>query len=335
MAKTPNTDVNISAAKLRAANTSAPSLSGAGAVHSSARLPSENAIPNLTYSRGENIIPELTYSRSGQIISELSRGSVNLPPLQSHYFGAYTHEGALKISAPAQKPEPKSFTLIKNKPVIYNELAILFALFILAIGKVLMMKSNFGVTAVQSIPLLLSMYFQGVSLGTWNLIVQGVYVLIAVALSHKLKLRYIFAIGISLLYVFILDFCVDLADKYIIVDSMNARIAYFAVGYFLSAFAMTFFFRGHMPLMPFETLEEELAAKRATSVLFIKVFLDIVFFAFSVGLSYLLFGEIRVEAIGVGTVIIMLTMSLAIAAITFMLNIFFNFRSIFIKTKNP
>jgi uncharacterized membrane protein YczE len=263
------------------------------------------------------------------------RGLIRLPHKERLYYGPYVVEGdALPDEAPQEtvKPVPKIFTLIKHKPVIYNELAIVFALFALAFGKTLILKADFGVTAVQSIPYLLSLYFGGISLGTWNLIVQGAYVLAAVILSQKIKLRYIFAIGITLVYVFLLDTFIDWSAG-IVLSGMNDRIICFAVGYFLSALSITFFFKGNMPLMPYETLEKEIAAKRKTSVVWVKIVLDIAFFGFATGLSFLLFGEIRKEALGIGTLVIMLTMSFAAAGINFVLNIFFTFRNLFLKTK--
>ncbi|MDR3293583.1 MAG: DUF6198 family protein [Clostridiales bacterium] len=267
-------------------------------------------------------------------------GTVNLPPLQAAYYGTYYYGGVKVSESPKQKPKPKIFTLIKHKPVIYNELALIFALVFLAAGKVFMIKADFGVTAVQSVPLLLSMYFDKISLGTWNLIIQGIYVLAAVFLTHKFKWRYLLAIGIALVYVFILDLFMGWAADFA-VTAMNDRILSFGIGFFLSALSMTFFFRCHVPLLPFETMEKELAEKtkkfglnkNSLSILFIKVPLDIVFILISAGLSLLLFGKIRVEALGIGTVILLFTMSLAIGIITFVLNIFFDFRCIFDKTE--
>jgi uncharacterized membrane protein YczE len=263
------------------------------------------------------------------------KGFVRLPHKERQYYGSYVVDGDVMISEKPPKtvkPVPKIFTLIKHKPVIYNEFAIVFALFALAFGKTLMLKADLGVTAVQSIPYLLSLYFSGISLGTWNLIIQGAYVLAAVFLSQKIKLRYLFAIVITVVYVFLLDMFVDLSANIVVLD-MNGRIACFATGYFLSALSVTFFFKGNMPLMPYETLEKEIAAKRKTSVIWVKIVLDIIFFAFATGLSYILFGEIRKEALGVGTLIIMLTMSFVASGINFVLNIFFTFRNLFSKTE--
>ncbi|MDR2090161.1 MAG: DUF6198 family protein [Clostridiales bacterium] len=294
----------------------------------------DSPIPPLAAVRAE----EFRESYGAMRFSGGQKGKIRLPPQERPYYGSYVRDGGgvmVSEKPAAVKPVPKIFTLIKHKPVIYNEFAIVFALFALAIGKTLMMKADFGVTAVQSIPLLLSMYFDGISIGTWNLIIQGVYVFAAVILSQKIKLRYLFAIGITLLYVFLLDFFVGLSDKLVVLSSLNDRIACFAVGYFLSALSVTFFFKGNMPLMPFETLEKEIAAKRKVSVVWVKVVLDLVFFAAATGLSYLLFGEIKKEAIGVGTLVIMLTMSFSAAAINFVLNIFFTFRNLFAKVKEP
>jgi uncharacterized membrane protein YczE len=260
------------------------------------------------------------------------RSTVRLPHRERQYYGPYVVEGDALPDEPQEvvKPVPKIFTLIKHKPVIYNEFAMIFALFALAFGKALILKADFGVTAVQSIPYLLSMYFGGFSLGTWNLIIQGAYVLAAVLLSQKIKLRYLFAIVITLVYVFLLDVFIDWSSG-IVIDGMNGRIICFAAGYFLSALSITFFFKGNMPLMPYETLEKEIAAKRKTSVIWVKIILDIAFSAAATGLSFLLFGKIKTEALGIGTLIVMLTMSFAAAGINFVLNIFFTFRNLFLK----
>ncbi|MDR1939261.1 MAG: DUF6198 family protein [Clostridiales bacterium] len=270
--------------------------------------------------------------RGAAELEPLKTGRIDLPPLQKYYYGSYVKDGKVEVSKKPEAVTHSIFTIIKHKPVIYNELAIVFAIIVLAFGKAFMLKADFGVTAVQAVPVILSMKFTALSLGVWNLIVQGLYLLIAVLLAHKFNLKYVVAVIIAVAYVFCLDFAVNVVDK-IQITAETERMWAFGIGYFLSAVAMTFFFHSHVPLMPFETLEKEIADKRHISVLWVKILLDLLFFVIASGMSYLFFGEIAVQAIGVGTVIIVATMGLSIWFITFVLRIFFDFRFIFIKTE--
>ncbi|MDR3263127.1 MAG: DUF6198 family protein [Clostridiales bacterium] len=271
------------------------------------------------------------FAKNSANTASLKNGSVMLPFDRNNYTGTYGYGGSFYRNIPSAPPTPKK-RLFQRKPVIYNEFALIFALIFLALGKTLMLKADFGVTAVQSIPLLLSLYFDKLSLGIWNLIVQGLYVLIALCLTHRFKLRYLLAFAVAAVYVVILDFFVEASARYAVTD-MTGRIICFALGFFSSALSMTFFFRCHVPLMPYETLQKEIAAKRTISILKVKVPLDILFLSAAVALSYLLFGKIRIEALGIGTVILMFTMSVAILIITYILNKFFEFRCVFDKSE--
>ena len=79
------------------------------------------------------------------------------------------------------------------------ELLLICVIFINSLGVQLMTKSDFGISAISSVPYVFSRVFTSVSFGGWNYVFQSMLVLTLVIASRKFTPSYIvsFLVGIG------------------------------------------------------------------------------------------------------------------------------------------
>lgn len=75
----------------------------------------------------------------------------------------------------------------------------------LSIGVIFTIKSNLGISVSSSLPYVLSLRFQNITLGTWNYIVQGIVFILLVVIMKKITVNYIMSFFISYLFGWAVD----------------------------------------------------------------------------------------------------------------------------------
>ncbi len=93
-----------------------------------------------------------------------------------------------------------------DKKLVNNVVLYVMGLFLLSLGVVLAIKSNYGISAAVSIPFVISSKYSIVSLGTFNYIYQGIIFLILVLIMRKISIQYVLAFVTAVLFGYAIDF---------------------------------------------------------------------------------------------------------------------------------
>ncbi|HEY8804214.1 MAG TPA: DUF6198 family protein [Clostridium sp.] len=94
---------------------------------------------------------------------------------------------------------------MNHKKQFSFELALALGILLNSFCVSLMVKSNFGISTLFSVPLVLSDIFTQLSFGTWNFLIQSVSILILVIVTKKFKVGYLLSFGIAEVFCVLLD----------------------------------------------------------------------------------------------------------------------------------
>ena len=184
-----------------------------------------------------------------------------------------------------------------KRKTFYKEVAFISAMFTNSLAISLLVKSNFGVSTLSSMPLVLSEIIS-VSFGITNFIVQSVLLLILIILTKQPKLAYIMSFVVGVIYGFMVDMF-DVVVAYFS-DDITYRILYFFSGWILISFGAALFIKSTMPLMPFDAFVKDAASYYKKKVRVIKTMLDLIFVFASISLS--LSFKNQLVGVGIGTI---------------------------------
>lgn len=164
---------------------------------------------------------------------------------------------------------------------------------------VLMVKSSFGVSTLSSVPLVFSNVFTSLSLGTWTILIQVLYIVLMVMYTRTLKYGYLGSFVVSIVFGLLVDAFTVLTSQWS--TELLFRILYFAVGILGMGIGAAFFVLCNLPILPFDLIVRELSNYTKKSVKVVKRSLDVVSVVISISLSLLALGQI--VGIGIGTII--------------------------------
>ena len=89
---------------------------------------------------------------------------------------------------------------------VNGELSLLLALAIIALSVALVIKADFGMTVVQAPVYVLSLALPFVSIGVWEYIVQGLIMVLMIAIVIRVKVSYLLSFAAAVIYGLMLDF---------------------------------------------------------------------------------------------------------------------------------
>ncbi|MGB4033429.1 MAG: DUF6198 family protein [Christensenellales bacterium] len=187
-----------------------------------------------------------------------------------------------------------------RKLTIFSEIAFFLGIVLLAVGVIFMIKSDFGISPVQSSAYALYTAFPKISFGAYNYLIQFVLVSILCLSIRKIKLRYFLSFLSAVFYGFTVDFFEYIMTP-ITAQSLVMKIVFFGIGFVCIAFAVAFFFRTNIPLMPYDIFVTDLTKNKGYNTNTVKIIFDISALVLGVILS-LSFHK-RLVGIGIGTVI--------------------------------
>ena len=195
-------------------------------------------------------------------------------------------------------------TTQKSLPIYRGELALLLAVAINSFGVVLMLYSGTGISAISSVPYVLSCVFPKISLGTWTYIFQGLLVLALMILRKKFVVQYLFSFVVG----FVFGELLDVHELWINVlpTAIGWRIFYFIASYILICIGIAISNRCKMPIVPTDLFPRELS--QITSVVYpkIKISFDVICLIITAALTG--FGLGHIKGLGIGTVVAAFTM---------------------------
>lgn len=191
---------------------------------------------------------------------------------------------------------------------------------LLAIGVILAIKSDYGITVSTSTPYVLSLKFTDISLGTFNYIVQGFVFILLMIVMKKFCIKYFFAFITSIIFGYFLDFF-NFLMKNITIFSHMYRVSLFIVSIVTISLGLVFLIKSNIPLMPFDLFVKQVSIKYNINLGKFKIGFDLTLLTIAISLSFLFFGKL--EGIGIGTVLSALTIGLCIDKIMKIVDKFF------------
>lgn len=180
-----------------------------------------------------------------------------------------------------------------------GEVALALAVILNAFNVTLVAKSQFGITTLSSVPLVLAKAFPFLTFGTWNFLVQTLIILLLMVLTRSYKAGYLLSFGIGLIFGRLLDFFELLLLPLPL--GFFWRLLYFVAGAFLMTVGASLFIRCQLPALPFDTFVRDMTQHFQIPVSKVRTTLDLTCVTFSLVVSFAMLG--RMEGVGPGTLV--------------------------------
>ena len=191
------------------------------------------------------------------------------------------------------------------KKVFYTELSYVLALVIMAFAAAFTERAGFGMSMVVApayiLHLQLSQFLPWFSFGVAEYTVQGLILLLLVAVMRRFKLSYLFSFVTAVLYGTLLDLAIRVV-AFAPNGAFGLRLLYFALGTLLCSVAVSLFFHTYIAPEAYELIVKELAQKFSLNINKVKTAFDCICTLIAVVLSFAFFGFGTFRGVGVGTV---------------------------------
>ena len=194
---------------------------------------------------------------------------------------------------------------MKQKPVLYSELAYVFGLVLLAFGAAFMEKADFGMSMVVApaylLHLKISQLLPFYTFGMSEYVLQAVLLIVLCIVLRRFRLGYLFSFVTAVLYGFTLDGCIFLVGV-IPFSGLYWQCAYYIVGVVLCSVGVSMLFHTYISPEAYELFVKELSAKLGTDINRTKTVYDCVSCLAGVVMSFAFFGFGHFEGVKLGTI---------------------------------
>ena len=201
---------------------------------------------------------------------------------------------------------------LKQKTRVPGELLLLLAMITNSLAVSLLIKADFGISALSSVPYVFSIAFPILTNGAWNAIIQSFWLLITMVVIKKVKPGYLLSFVLAFIFGFFLDTWAGIILTWS--DMMTARLIYFMAGFFLMTIGIGCFMLCGTPVLPLDTVVRALTMEKDLSVRKARTGFDLLNLTISLAVS-LIFVH-RIVGIGVGTVVSALFMGTVASKVT-------------------
>ncbi len=215
-----------------------------------------------------------------------------------------------------------------RKLTVYSEIAFFLGMTLLSIGVNFMIKSDFGISPVQSSAYVLYTVFPKITFGTYNYLIQFVLVSILCIIVKRIRLRYFLSFLSAVFYGFTVDYFTFIMLP-LTAEGMAMRILFYVIGFVCIVFAITFFFRTNIPLMPYDIFVTDLAKHKSFNKNTVKIIFDVSSLVAGMVLSFAF--HQKLVGIGIGTIISGLFSGISIKYMGKLMDKFIVFKPIFKK----
>ena len=190
------------------------------------------------------------------------------------------------------------------KRKFYTELAYIVGLLLLALGTSILERAELGLSMIVApayiLHVKLSEFLPFFSFGMACYTVEALLLLTLVVVGRRAKLSYLFSFGTAILYGFILDGAVWLA-QFLPCEGIVLRLVFFVVGTLVSSWGLAFLFKTYLPQGSFEVFVLEMSRLTRVDFVKVKIVFDICFLILAVIMSFLFFGLGVFVGINIGT----------------------------------
>ena len=191
-----------------------------------------------------------------------------------------------------------------QKPSLRDIVSFVMGLVLVTFGMALYAKSAMGTAVMASLAYVLSGKLTMFTIGVWTYIVQGLVMLIMIAIIRKVKIEYLFSFVSSILAGYMIDFFLY-CFRGISIEALYVRILLYVVGYVILTVGVGALMLTRLPIPPFDLFLREVSRYKNISIQKVKLRTDIIVLLLGVILSFALFGGLA--GIGVGTFVAALT----------------------------
>lgn len=188
---------------------------------------------------------------------------------------------------------------MREKKRLASEPTLLISLFFVALGIVLVTKSDFGISAMISPAYVISLILTGISYGAWSVIWQILLLSSACIATRRIRPEYLISFVLSAGFGLFIDLWSWLLAG--LPASLAFRLLYWPLGFATLAAGLAFALATQLPLMPFDTFPRDISAHFRINYRRVKTLIDIGCVASSIAISLIFFG--RIVGVGVGTVL--------------------------------
>ena len=188
--------------------------------------------------------------------------------------------------------------------MVRGELALLAMIVLNSMAVVLLLHSGFGLSPMASVPHTLFRLFPGLTLGTWNYIVQTFLVALLMLVRRKFVPAYLlsFVVGVAF------GVGVDIHELWVsaLPATLPVRVVCLLAGMAELAVGISLANHCKLPIVPADLFPRELSAAFSWPYKRVKTTGDLVCLSITVGLSLTVLGSL--EGVGLGTVLCALFM---------------------------
>ena len=223
-----------------------------------------------------------------------------------------------------------------KKLVFHQEIVYILATIILSFAVAIIAASDLGLSMVVAPAYVLSLYFDFLTFGQAEYVVQGVLFIAFCILMRKIRLSYFFAFLSCFIYGLALDLwrLIPILNPDITAPgsmALGLRILFFASGIILTSLSVAMYFKAYFPPQVNDYFVKGISAKYNIKQSLFKTCYDMANLILAIVLSLCFFGEIR--GVGWGTVFITLINGFLIGMFSKLLDRIFDFRPLIPKAQ--
>ena len=200
----------------------------------------------------------------------------------------------------------------RTKLSLPGELLTIAAMVFNSFAVTLLIKADFGISAISSVPYVFSIAFPVLTNGIWNALIQCLWLILTMIAIRKIKPGYIFSFVLAFLFGFLLDFWAGLMAPWSMALSM--RLDYFLIGFCVLSVGISCFILCGTPILPFDTVVRAVTMEKGLRVRKARTGFDLINLTLSLLVSLLFIG--RLAGVGIGTMVSALLMGSAASRVT-------------------
>lgn len=187
---------------------------------------------------------------------------------------------------------------MEEKRKFPGELALVIMVLINSMAVTLMVKSDFGISTISSVPYIFHTAFPILSFGAWNYLFQTLLVVTLMVLRRKINLGYAVSFALGVLYGRMLD----IQELWIahLPDGFGWRVVYLIVAFLTLALGICLANNSGLPIIPTDVFPRDLSELLKKPYQVVKTTFDLGCLSMTILLSLLVLH--RFTGIGVGTV---------------------------------
>ncbi len=221
---------------------------------------------------------------------------------------------------------------MKEKKVLFSELAYFIGLITLALGTALMERANFGMSMVVApaylVHLKIAEAHSWFTFGMAEYCLQAVLLVITAAVLRRVKPMYLLSFVTAVVYGVILDICMK-AVSFIPGEGMVLRFIFYFLGMVICAIGVSMLFHTYFAPEAYELLVKEISSKFDFNINKTKTVYDCTSCVIAIIMSFLFFGFGHFEGVKLGTVFCALVNGWLIGRCSYVAEKYFTFEDAF------